>query len=290
MQHKHMVLIVLGLVVGAVAARFYSARRWAAATRTLHDRLEAARQPQHNQRYRADELRGLPAPVQRYFHTVLHDGQPIITAATIEHTGTFNMRERGEQWRPFTSAQRVTTRRPGFVWAGRIAMLPGLPALVHDAYLAGEGILHATLAGLVSIVDMRDTDEVARGELMRFAAEAAWYPTALLPSQGVQWRAVDDTTADATFTDGDLTLTLRFGFTAEGLIETVRAEARGRTVGEDVIPTPWEGRWSDYAERDGMLIPLEGEVAWLLADGPHSYWRGRVTQVRYALAPAHGDT
>jgi hypothetical protein len=98
-----------------------------------------------------------------------------------------------------------------------------------------------------------------------------------------------NTTADATFTDGDLTLTLRFGFTAEGLIETVRAEARGRAVGEDVIPTPWEGRWSHYAERDGMLIPLTGEVAWLLPDGPHPYWRGRVTQIRYALAPAHEE-
>jgi hypothetical protein len=290
MQRKHMALIVLGLVVGAVAARAYGAWRWAAATDALHARLESTRQLHHIQRYRADELHGLPAPVQRYFRTVLHDGQPIITAATIEHTGTFNMSETGAQWRPFTSTQQVTTQRPGFVWAGRIAMLPGLPALVHDAYLAGEGILHASLAGLVSIVDMRDTDEVARGELMRFAAEAAWYPTALLPSQGVQWHAVDDTTADATFTDGDLTLTLRFGFTAEGLIETVRSEARGRAVEGEVIPTPWEGRWSDYAERDGMLIPLEGEVAWLLPDGPHPYWRGRVTQVRYALAPAHGDT
>ena len=37
--------------------------------------------------------------------------------------------------------------------------------------------------------------EVAQGELMRFFAEAAWYPTALLPSQGVRWQAVDDTSA-----------------------------------------------------------------------------------------------
>ena len=39
--------------------------------------------------------------------------------------------------------------------------------------------------------------EVAQGELMRFFAEAAWYPTALLPSQGVRWQAVDDTSARA---------------------------------------------------------------------------------------------
>lgn len=33
---------------------------------------------------------------------------------------------------------------------------------------------------------MANTPELARGELMRFFAEAAWYPTALLPNQGLQ--------------------------------------------------------------------------------------------------------
>jgi hypothetical protein len=68
---------------------------------------------------------------------------------------------------------------------------PGLPVRVHDAYVAGEGVLNARVLGLVSVVDMRGTGEVAEGELMRFFAEAAWYPTALLPSQGVRWQAVD---------------------------------------------------------------------------------------------------
>jgi hypothetical protein len=42
-------------------------------------------------RFDARELEGLPAPVQRYFRTVLTDGQPIIAAATIAMTGTMNM-------------------------------------------------------------------------------------------------------------------------------------------------------------------------------------------------------
>jgi hypothetical protein len=42
MQRKQMVLIVLGLVVGAVAARFYSARRWAAPARETMERPPAA--------------------------------------------------------------------------------------------------------------------------------------------------------------------------------------------------------------------------------------------------------
>lgn len=208
----------------------------------------------------------------------------MVSAVSVEHTGTFNMSETGERWKPFTSTQRVITQRPGFDWEGRIEMMPGLTVRVHDAYIAGEGILHATLFGLVSLVDIRGTPEVAQGELMRFFAEAAWYPTALLPCQGVRWEAVDNTSAKATLKDGGITLTMLFRFNEDGLIESVRAEVRGRTVAGAVIPTPWEGRWSHYELRDGMRIPLEGEVAWMLPEGPKPYWRGRITRLDYEFA------
>jgi hypothetical protein len=163
-------------------------------------------------------------------------------------------------------------------------MMPGLPVRVHDAYIAGEGILHAAVLGLVSMVNLRGTGEVAQGELMRFFAEAAWYPTALLPSQGVLWDVVDDHSARATIKDGDLTLTLLFRFNKDGLIETVRAEARGRTIGGKVVPTPWEGRFWNYEARDGMQVPFDGEVAWLLPEGAKPYWRGRITKLSYEFA------
>jgi hypothetical protein len=250
----------------------------------MHARLEAARLAVGTQAYTADELTGLPAPVQKYFRAVLADGQPMILTASVDHTGTFNMSETGEKWRPFSSTQRVITRRPGFDWEARIAMLPGLKVRVHDAYVAGEGFLQASLCGLVSLVNLRGTADVARGELMRFLAEAAWYPTALLPSQGVHWEGVDDTSARATLQDGETTVTLLFRFKADGLIESVRAEARGRTVAGAVIHTPWEGRWSSYELRDGMRIPIAGEVAWVLPEGPQPYWRGRITSIRYEFA------
>jgi hypothetical protein len=281
---KILLLILLGLGVIILVTVLYGASRWQAGTRALHSKMEAARSPVEPARYDPRELAGLPAPVQRYFRAVLREGQPMVAAVSVEHAGTFNMSETGEQWKPFTSSQRVVTKRPGFVWDGRIAMMPGLRVRVHDAYVAGEGILHATLFGLVPLADVRGTPEVAQGELMRFLAEAAWYPTALLPSQGVRWEAVDERSAKATLRDGETTLTLTFRFDEAGLIESVRAEARGRTVKGAVVPTPWEGRWRNYELRDGMRVPLEGEVAWMLPEGPKPYWRGRITSLSHELA------
>ncbi len=163
-------------------------------------------------------------------------------------------------------------------------MMPGLPVRMHDAYVAGEGVLHASLLGLFSVVDVRGTGEVAEGELMRFFAEAAWYPPALLPSQGVRWETVDDRSVYATLTEGDISITMLFMFDEEGLIDAVRAEARPRTVGDNLVPMPWQGRFWNYQQRGGMRVPLDGEVAWLLPEGRKPYWCGHITGTSYEFA------
>ncbi len=273
---------VLGVV--AIGAAAYGSWRWGEGTRALLARLEDARTPPTPARYDEREINGLPAPVQRYFRTALKDGQPIVAAVSVEHAGTFNMSETAEQWKPFTSKQRVITQRPGFDWDARIMMLPGLPVHVHDAYIAGIGMLRGAVFGLIPVVNMADTPEMARGELIRFFAEAAWYPTALLPSQGMRWEAVDDWSARATLTDGKLAVTLTFRFLGDGLIDTVRAEARERVMDAKTVTAPWQGRFSNYAVRDGMHVPLYGEVAWILPDGEKPYWRGNTTALTYEYA------
>ena len=281
---KWLGLLVATLAVLVVGLTAYGSWRWNQGSAALLARLEAARQPHAVARYDTRELEGLPAPVQRYFRAALTDGQAIVTAVSIRHAGTFNMSTSGEQWKPFTSQQRVITQRPGFDWDARVMMFPGVPVHVHDAYIAGTGLLHGAVLGLLTVVNMADTPEMARGELMRFFAEAAWYPTALLPSQGVRWEPVDDSSAHATLTDGPLTLRLLFRFNADGLIDTVRAEARERVVDGKTVTAPWQGRYWRYVMQAGMRVPQEGEVAWLLPEGEKPYWRGRTISSSYEFA------
>jgi len=267
-----------------VGVWLYGAYRWNTETQGLRSRLAASRVPIRPQTVDFHELEGLPAPVRRYFRAVLEDEQPMVAGVHVQHTGTFNMGEAADRWKPFISDQKVVTQRPGFDWNGRVAMMPGLPVRVHDAYVAGEGTLHASLLGLFTVVDMRGTRDVDEGELMRFFAEATWYPTALLPSQDVRWEAADNHSAYATLEEGDISITMLFTFDEEGLIDTVRAEARGRAVGGEVVPTPWRGRFWNYEDRGGMRVPLDGEVAWLLPEGEKPYWRGRITEISYEFA------
>ena len=248
-------------------------------------RLEAARVPAPAGRYDAREIDGLPAPVQRYFRAVLKDRQPLIAAARFELAGTINMSATGEQWKPFTSTQRVVTHRPGFLWNGRVSMLPGLTANVHDSYIAGVGTLQAAMLGLFTVAEVQGAGEIARGELMRYFAEMPWYPTALLPSQGVRWVAVDDRSAKATLVDGTVTLTLLFRFDEAGLITSVHADARGAGVGKDMVILPWDCRVSNYQRRDGMMVPTRGEAAWLRPEGRKPYFIGSLRSLVYEFSP-----
>ena len=278
-------LVFVFLAAGAIGLAACGARRWSKAAKALLGGIEAARLPASSRPYSPRELDSLPAPVQRYLRAVLKDGQPVIAAVTIEHAGTFNLSATAEQWKPFTSRQRIVTRRPAFLWDARIALLPGLTARVHDGYVHGEGLLHAAVLGLFTVARLRGGGELARGELMRFLAEAAWYPTALLPSQGVRWEAVDDRSANATLVDGPLALTLLFRFNDVGLIDSVRAEARGAMVGKEIVMVPWECRLSDYQLRDGMSVPIAGEAAWLRPEGRQPYFRGTITSLAYEFVP-----
>jgi hypothetical protein len=273
--------VLLLMAVAFVGLSVFGSWRWKKATEALRIRLEETRQPSDTLRFQASEIDSLPKPVQRYFRTALKDGQRIVAAVRVNHDGTFNLGEDIDNWKTFTSEQWVVTQSPGFVWNGNVTIMPGVPIYVHDAYVGGEGILNPAILGLYALTDMRGGGDIAKGELMRFFAEALWYPTALLPSQGVRWEAVDDRSAFATLNDGPISLTMLFRFNDDGLVESVRADARGRAVGKSIVMTPWEIQVSDYQERDGMRVPLRGEVAWIIPQGAKPYWRGEIKKIAY---------
>ena len=85
--------------------------------------------------------------------------------------------------------------------------------------------------------------------------------------------------------DGPLTLTLLFRFNDTGLIGSFRAEARGSMVNQKMVMAPWEGHWSDYQARDGVLVPGAGEVAWMRPEGRKPYFVGTVRSMTFECAP-----
>ncbi|MGQ9603295.1 MAG: DUF6920 family protein [bacterium] len=227
------------------------------------------------------QIDDIPEPARSYFKKVLKENPALIQSVRIKQSGTFNTGQTKEKWKRFESRQYVVTHPPSFIWDARIRIVPFLNVFVHDGYVEGRGILEANLLGLIKLMGDLRIPEVDQGELMRYLAEAVWFPTALLPSQGVKWEAIDHSHASATIIDGNAAATLVFEFDNENLISSVYADARAMIRGKEIKFESWQGRFWNYDIKDGMLIPLEGEVAWLIEGKRLPYWRGRIEEIEY---------
>jgi hypothetical protein len=234
-------------------------------------------------RFSRDELVGLPTPAARYFAFALTPGQPFVRRACLRQRGDFLMRA-GRAWSPFSAVEHFAVEPPGFVWDAAIRMAPLIAVRVRDSYLDGEGAMHGKVAALVPVVDERGSPEIAAAALQRYLAEATWLPTALLPRAGVAWTAVDDNTARATLSDGGNSVWIDFRFGARGEIVGTSTQ-RYRSVDGKQVLTPWVGRFWDYERVQRMMVPRQGEVAWVVTEEPLPYWRGRITEFTYAFSP-----
>lgn len=268
----------LGLWLAGLAFWRHASGQWRA-------RLERQRPPARTGSPPAQALEDLPLPVQRYLRRIFNGEAVRADVVRIRQEGTFNLSEDGERWVPFSAGQVTALRDPGFDWDARVRMAPGVTVFVRDSYAAGEGWTEARVFGLWRVAGLRGGGAIAEGQLLRFLAEAPWYPMVLLPGGLVEWSEVDYRSARATLRHGGLRVSMVFTFAEDDSVMAVRAEARGRMSGGRLVPTPWLGRFWNYAYRNGVRIPLEGEVSWVLPAGPQPYWRGRIAEIRYEQQP-----
>jgi len=225
-------------------------------------------------------LAALPEPVVRYFRMVLKDGQPMIHSARLTQSGHFRMSPAGA-WKPFIAEQNVSINPPGLQWNARIRIAPLISVRVCDSYIAGKASMRAKIFQIMPIVRQEDISELNAAALQRHLAETPWYPTALLPSKQLWWKAVDQRTAIAYLKDYNLEVSLQFEFNDVGEIARVSTPARYRYVNGKYESAPWAGDHRNYQEVNGIRIPTEATVQWLLPDGDFQFFKGRITNGCY---------
>jgi hypothetical protein len=277
-------LILGGIIIGLVVIVFLSESTLDHAITGRVDELLANAIPQFDRVFRKDDLEGLPKPVQSYLTNALAEGQPYVTSVRLKQSGEFRLGDTTTPWKPFSAFQNFTVNSPGFIWDATIEMIPLVPVRVVDMYKEGEGTLEAKILSAIPVVDAEPSPEMNSGELMRYLAETVWFPSALLPGEGVEWLPIDENSARATLNHNGTTVSLVFYFNNQNEVEHVFAESRFREVEGTFEPTPWTGHFRNYQVRNGMLIPIDGEVAWNLPGGDLIYWRGHLEEIEYQLA------
>ncbi len=220
--------------------------------------------------YDPAQLTDLPAPVQRYFRHVLKPGQPYLRSVRLRHKGEFKT-DLKKDWIPITGEEYFLADKPGYIWIGTTAWFSA-----RDQYVAGKGSLTVRLLGTLPIVQ-GGGPSFDQGELLRWLAETAWFPTSLLPGGPAVWSPVDDNSAMLTLTDKGLTVSCLMLFNDQD--ELVRCQAQ-RYRDETHIAT-WVGHFSDYRDWHGLRIPTHAEVAWIIEGEEKQYAHFTLRDIEY---------
>lgn len=195
--------------------------------------------------------------------------------ARVSLTQTGRMRQTAiSAWGGFTARQTIGVEHCAFDWQARTG--PFGAVSVRDALAGGAGRLEVRALGVIPLARAQPSAQLTRGELMRYLAELAWAPDAILRNLGLRWRAdgpdslVVGAGSDDTATEVTLTLD------GEGRIAGAFAPDRGALIDGVTVLTPWRGVFADYRLHDGVWLPFSGEVSWEKPAGAFTYWQGHI--------------
>lgn len=174
----------------------------------------------------------------------------------------------------FTATHELHVHELAFRWRARFPVAPLVSLRVLDAYEHGVGRLEARVLG-VPVMRSRGPD-VDRGEAIRYLAELAWGPHAMLANPSLDWRELDARTYEVSAEAGGRRVAVRLELDEAGDLVRSFCPDRPAIEGGHVLERPWEGLNLEYGELAGIRMPLRAEVRWLLPEGPFAYWRGEV--------------
>jgi len=223
-------------------------------------------------------LDSLPPPVRRYLRFAVPANAPPIRTVHLRHDGFFRQHPK-QRWFAIQGEQYFTLDPPGFVWRGRIRMLPFLWIDARDSLISGQGRMVVKFNSIFTMANVRGP-EVDQGAQARWLAEMVWFPPAFA-GERIQWEPIDDRSARATLLGEALPVSLVMEFDDQDRAVRVRGQRYRTVAGGKTVLTPWSGSCTDYSNFSGMQIPSCVEVTWDFEPEPFTYARFHVTELEY---------
>ena len=166
---------------------------------------------------------------------------------------------------PYTAAETLQLRSAEFVWSAKCDPINML--VVRDQLVGDEGRLSLLAFGAVPLSAAKSGAAVTRAEVMRYLADLAWAPDAILHNEALSWTEIDGRTLKVVAGQGEgrAEVLLRLG--DDGLIASAEADDRPRWEHGAFAARPWRVRFSGHQERHGRLTPSHAETSWVLDSG-----------------------
>ncbi len=196
------------------------------------------------------------------------------SSVSLSQRGRMKPRVGASSWMAFTATQSISTHTCAFDWkarAGPLGLVSG-----RDALKDGEGRFDIMALGLIPIVRAAHTAALVRGELMRYLAELAWAPDAIVLNTELRWQQDGPNRLSVAAGHGDSSSRVMLSLDADGRIAEAFSPDRPRSATAPVRPAPWRGRFSEYRQHRNRWLPFAAEVGWEIEGKECVYWQARV--------------
>jgi hypothetical protein len=160
------------------------------------------------------QLAGLPPAAQRYLRFMGAVDRPADWSFLAHLTGRFRLRP-GLPWLRCEAWQYSTCPTVTRLFHLRLSAAGLLRMTGRDAYAAGQGRMHGTLAGLVTVADSAGP-ETSVSELVTYLNDAVLLAPSVLLELPVTWAPVDDDSFEVTLEDAGHRVTARVFLDARG--------------------------------------------------------------------------
>jgi hypothetical protein len=228
-----------------------------------------------------NNLAGLPQPVRKYLQYALGGRNEPVRAVRIKQSGSFRLSEK-DSWTPVTANQLLTLGKPAFVWHARLQPHPYVWTESRDILHEGIGKTEHRLYSAFPFPLKRFIGKAADvSALVRYLTEAPWLPAALLPSDHLSWKAIDDRTARATLIYNGYRVSADFTFNSESEITQVTTRDRTWNRSGASEAHPWTARYQRYERHGGIKVPMEMETEWSINGKSFPYARLQVDTIAF---------
>lgn len=224
------------------------------------------------------DIQPLPGPVQKYLMYAGVVNQPIVKNARILFEG--EMRDRGKNWFAFYSVQYNFFDDPARLFFMKARMFGVTVPGYHD-YQSGIARMNVKLFGLFAVMQAKG-EEMNKAETVTLFNDMCLFAPATLADKRIQWESFDDTSAKATFTNGNNKISAILYFNEKG--QLVNFISDDRYAISEMKQYRFSTPVKDYKLINGRNIPTYGETIWHYPEGAFVYGKFYLKSIEYNVS------
>ncbi len=234
----------------------------------------------NNELFTEDDIKNLPAPVQKYFRYCGYIGKEKMINAEVIWSDSYIKMNPDQDWMRLETYQFNSITEPFRIALMKAKMFGIIPFEGRDIYQNGYGSMLGKILNLITVVNA-DDKEIAQSALITILAEALLVPSYAL-QEYISWEAVNAFKAKGKIQHKEIEATGEFFFNEKGELITFESNDRYYNKPEGGYEkNKFSVSIGSYQDNGGVKIPTKVSVVWHLDTIDFEYWKGTIAAIDY---------